>query len=319
MSTAMILAPLFVQVLLTFAVMFGMMVFRTRTLQSGETRFQDIAMREPNWPRRPAQFANSFSNQFELPVLFYVLTILAMFTKHADFLFVVLAWNLFAPSLFAQVQMPDKAAGALWHSVGWRSTSLIRDKAASSRGVVTVMPRLVERQPLTSWNQSQPSEYGFYSNVNPDVDHPRWSQATERRIGAGLLAGAEQAGLLLEDERQLAGLPEDRVRQAAEAAQLALEVARRLGAEHTILADGAIERGGQNLPGNWEGRDFNLAERVTAAIPRIGEHPTMVVMHNDAVVQGLSEAPFMTDVKRWGVLTIGTGLGNARFTNREDD
>jgi methionine sulfoxide reductase catalytic subunit len=41
----------------------------------------------------------------------------------------------------------------------------------------------VERQPLTSWNQSQPREYGFYSNVNPDVDHPRWSQATERRIG----------------------------------------------------------------------------------------------------------------------------------------
>ncbi|MBX6323963.1 MAG: ROK family protein, partial [Rhodospirillaceae bacterium] len=42
---------------------------------------------------------------------------------------------------------------------------------------------------------------------------------------------------------------------------------------------------------------------------------TAVVMHNDAVVQGLSEAPFMGDVKRWGVLTIGTGLGNARFTN----
>jgi hypothetical protein len=92
MLTAMILAPLFVQVLLTFAVMFGMMVFRTKTLQSGETRFQDIAMREPNWPRQAALFANSFSNQFELPVLFYVLTILAMATKHADLLFVVLAW-----------------------------------------------------------------------------------------------------------------------------------------------------------------------------------------------------------------------------------
>ena len=39
-------------------------------------------------------------------------------------------------------------------------------------------------------------------------------------------------------------------------------------------------------------------------------------MHNDAVVQGLSEVPFMQDVERWGVLTIGTGLGNARFTNR---
>jgi hypothetical protein len=44
-------------------------------------------------------------------------------------------------------------------------------------------------------------------------------------------------------------------------------------------------------------------------------------MHNDAVVQGLSEVPFMQDVKYWGILTIGTGLGNARFTNRsqEDD
>lgn len=42
---------------------------------------------------------------------------------------------------------------------------------------------LVEKQPLTSWSMSAPNEYGFYSNVNPDVDHPRWSQATERRIG----------------------------------------------------------------------------------------------------------------------------------------
>ena len=41
-------------------------------------------------------------------------------------------------------------------------------------------------------------------------------------------------------------------------------------------------------------------------------------MHNDAVVQGLSEVPFMRDVKRWGALTIGTGLGNARFTNRQN-
>ena len=46
-----------------------------------------------------------------------------------------------------------------------------------------------EQMPVTSWNQSQPNEYGFYSNVNPDVDHPRWSQASERRIGdAGFFA-----------------------------------------------------------------------------------------------------------------------------------
>lgn len=60
---------------------------------------------------------------------------------------------------------------------------------------------------------------------------------------------------------------------------------------------------------------FNLASLVEA-IPQIGEHDTALVMHNDGVVQGLSEVPFMQDVKRWGVLTIGTGLGNARFTNR---
>jgi hypothetical protein len=42
----------------------------------------------------------------------------------------------------------------------------------------------------------------------------------------------------------------------------------------------------------------------------------MIVLHNDGVVQGLSQAPFMADVDHWGVLTIETGLGNARFTNR---
>src|SRR5262245_17606889 len=43
--------------------------------------------------------------------------------------------------------------------------------------------RFIEKQPATAWNTMQPQEYGFYSNVNPEVDHPRWSQATERRIG----------------------------------------------------------------------------------------------------------------------------------------
>ena len=47
---------------------------------------------------------------------------------------------------------------------------------------------LTDVQPPTSWNRLQPSEYGFYSNVNPTVDHPRWSQATERKVGQGLFA-----------------------------------------------------------------------------------------------------------------------------------
>jgi len=92
MTIPMILAPLFVQVLLTFAVMLGMMYCRTSALQRREVRLEQIALREPNWPLRATQFANAFSNQFELPVLLYVLTILAMMTRHADVLFVVLAW-----------------------------------------------------------------------------------------------------------------------------------------------------------------------------------------------------------------------------------
>jgi hypothetical protein len=79
---------------------------------------------------------------------------------------------------------------------------------------------------------------------------------------------------------------------------------------------GVILRGGQNLPGNWEGEDFNLTEQLAARLPKIDGETPLVVMHNDAVVQGLSEVPRMIDVERWGVLTIGTGLGNARFTNQ---
>jgi len=57
----------------------------------------------------------------------------------------------------------------------------------SAKSLVTI--RFTEKQPLTSWSMSAPREYGFYSNVNPNVSHPRWSQATERRIdGRGIFA-----------------------------------------------------------------------------------------------------------------------------------
>ena len=86
-----------------------------------------------------------------------------------------------------------------------------------------------------------------------------------------------------------------------------------------INEDGSIEKGAQNLPGNWESSKFNLPASLIEGIPAIGEHDTAILMHNDGVVQGLSEVPFMQDVERWGVLTIGTGLGNARFTNRRKE
>jgi hypothetical protein len=86
-----------------------------------------------------------------------------------------------------------------------------------------------------------------------------------------------------------------------------------------IDEDGSIEKGAQNLPGNWESSKFNLPGLLIEAIPQIGGHDTTVLMHNDGVAQGLSEMPYMQDVSRWGVLTIGTGLGNARFTNRKKE
>jgi hypothetical protein len=92
-----------------------------------------------------------------------------------------------------------------------------------------------------------------------------------------------------------------------------------IGCPGLIRDDGAIARGGQNLPGNWSAKSFNLAHRLLEALPAIDGHEPVIVLHNDAVLQGLSQRPFMRDVERWGVLTIGTGLGNARFTNRSPD
>jgi predicted NBD/HSP70 family sugar kinase len=90
-----------------------------------------------------------------------------------------------------------------------------------------------------------------------------------------------------------------------------------IGCPGIIREDGSIDRGGQNLPGNWESTRFNLPRVIREQVPKIGDSETMVVMHNDAVVQGLSELPYVRGRLHWGVLTIGTGLGNARYTNRQ--
>ncbi|MDA9502572.1 ROK family protein [Bradyrhizobium sp. CCBAU 11357] len=114
--------------------------------------------------------------------------------------------------------------------------------------------------------------------------------------------------------KMLQGLVED---AAAEGFKLAPFIG--IACPGVINADGSIEKGAQNLPGNWESSKFNLPASLVEAIPSIGGHDTAVLMHNDGVVQGLSEVPFMQHVQRWGVLTIGTGLGNARFTNRRKE
>ncbi len=92
MSVQSVLLPLFVQVALTFALLVWMGQARGVAFRSGAVRERDIALREPNWPPRATQIANAYHNQLELPVLFYVLTILAWVLRHSDQIFVVMAW-----------------------------------------------------------------------------------------------------------------------------------------------------------------------------------------------------------------------------------
>jgi hypothetical protein len=92
MSLQAVLLPLFVEVILTFVLMNWMGVLRRRDFSSGAVQPQGVALREANWPRRTMQAANAYANQFELPVLFYVLTILEWVTRHAGYVFVILAW-----------------------------------------------------------------------------------------------------------------------------------------------------------------------------------------------------------------------------------
>jgi sulfoxide reductase catalytic subunit YedY len=74
----------------------------------------------------------------------------------------------------------------------------------SAKSIVRI--RLVNRQPRTAWNDSAPNEYGFYSNVNPNVDHPRWSQATERRIGEDGFFQRKRKTLMFNGYDQVASL-----------------------------------------------------------------------------------------------------------------
>jgi hypothetical protein len=92
MSIQSVLLPLFVQVVATFVLLFWTAHLRVGAVRRREVHPRDVALREPNWGKRETQIANAYHNQLELPLLFYVLTILAIVTRRADLLFVVLAW-----------------------------------------------------------------------------------------------------------------------------------------------------------------------------------------------------------------------------------
>jgi hypothetical protein len=92
MSVQAVLVPVFVQVALTFILLLWMGYQRFGSLRRGEAHVRDIALGQPNWPPRTLQAANALNNQFQLPVLFYVVVTLALLLHKADFILVVLSW-----------------------------------------------------------------------------------------------------------------------------------------------------------------------------------------------------------------------------------
>ncbi len=99
MTIPAILLPVFVQVALTFILLLWMGRVRIAAVRSGEVGIGDIALAQRAWPNRVTQVANTFHNQFELPVLFYALVAFALFTRKADLLFVVMSWIYVASRL----------------------------------------------------------------------------------------------------------------------------------------------------------------------------------------------------------------------------
>jgi hypothetical protein len=99
MSITAVLLPVFVLVGLTFILLVLTGNMRFASLQAGEVKVGDIALGERNWPKRALQLQNAFHNQFEMPVLFYLLVAFALITRKADMLFVVMSWMFVASRL----------------------------------------------------------------------------------------------------------------------------------------------------------------------------------------------------------------------------
>ena len=124
MSVQMVLLPLFVQIGLTFALLLGMATARTRALTGRETSFKDIALGQPNWPERVTQIGNCYRNQFEVPVLFYVLIALALPLRHADFVIVLLSW-VFVVTRFAHAGIFLTSNDVRSRSLAWFAGVLV--------------------------------------------------------------------------------------------------------------------------------------------------------------------------------------------------
>ena len=124
MSVQMVLLPVFVLVGLTFFLMLWMVTARTKAVKARETSLKDIAAGQPKYPAQVAQIGNCFSNQFEVPLLFYFLIALALPLRKADLVIVLLSW-VFVVALFAHAGIFLTSNNDRQRSLAWYAAVLV--------------------------------------------------------------------------------------------------------------------------------------------------------------------------------------------------
>ncbi len=124
MSVRFVLLPVFVLVGLTFVLLLWMAGARRGALVGGQTKVRDIVLGQPNWPPRATQIANCFANQFELPLLFYILIALALPLRHVDLVIVLLSW-VFVVTRFAHAGIFVSSNDLKQRSLAWFAGVLV--------------------------------------------------------------------------------------------------------------------------------------------------------------------------------------------------
>jgi hypothetical protein len=120
----MVLLPVVVLIGLTFALLLGMAGARRQALVSRETKVRDIVLGQPNWPTRTTQIGNCYRNQFELPLLFYVLVALALPLRHADLFIVLMSW-VFVVTRFVHAGIFVSSNDLRNRSLAWFAGALV--------------------------------------------------------------------------------------------------------------------------------------------------------------------------------------------------
>jgi hypothetical protein len=124
MSVQMVLLPVFVLVGLTFALLLWMASARRSAVRGRETSLRDIASGQARWPARAAQVGDCFSNQFELPLLFYLLIALTLPLRHADLVVVLLSW-VFVVTRFVHAGIFVTSNNIQQRSLAWLAGVLV--------------------------------------------------------------------------------------------------------------------------------------------------------------------------------------------------